>query len=983
MGSKKKDLEIIYSLQWKNKSGNGGDKANIIGMYDIPATTLNWEIFKSYLLKNSGTVGEDVKVSYITDSNREFPIESQTDFQIALYAFRRKARMGDIVNLKLDRISEPPQQSQRSSRHSNDVETQFDTEPVSIVSACCNSENPPEWFVSYMNKFKKSVSDEITSAVSSAVSTIKPHTVSQPPCYHRKSKSENSKRRKLPLLTGDGPHESTKDFIKSLKLDNKLEHKLEKLDKSKKSKDKKLTLFFKSSDSDVAVTSTVDKRRRSAPCESEDAVLQMDAAPVNTQQMVPHMLGGEVYLHQWKVINSGKSSWTNDTSLMFTWGSKALRALDTIVPVPHLKPGDTGTISVRLQIPNQPGLYECYFHFHHKGRRFGHWLGCQVVVDPFDLKGNKSVLETSYLPPFETASRNVSSTSDDLYNISNPVTRYEAIWEGTAATAGTGYTFNFDENTKDVDLLNKKTDLYDNQITRIPMDKVVRDLSSRVGDMKLQDPTDTNCSSDSDNQSIISLSESNSSKILTGIPSEYVVVPIPECFKLDEQSTLKSPENFKPDNNSEDLLKPSTSKVTVEDASLNKGADKKVESSDAADKEKSLENFDDNNNEDSKENAEKDKDVFQDAISTSNGFKSDIVMVTLPETNQDDEEYACVMVDGQKVMIPKKMIKSEYLRTPATSDNAVSASAKSRSGSSSPFAEVNVHYNETDGQSEVKIEQKVDAECEEVHEENDFSSHCSAAGSCFSDANAERSRLFIFPQACPGYEVIQGTDATELDDGLEYAWSKSESKNTLKSTISHPLIQDPLIPDPMPQISTSKTTGNNPFTSDNIPHVPNYQQTPPDERRAPSLDEIRAAFEANNETARMHTPEAVRSINTDSASRTESTPQPSAPASETHAEDSPRAPPSPPVHHILPESLVNGAVNAVSSVARSVINRIVPQGQPGRWVNGHWISNNPDSTREANLQALAEMGFWNRDLNATLLARYSDDLSRVVAELVQ
>lgn len=52
MGSKKKDLEIIYSLQWKDKPTNGGDKANIIGMYDIPATTLNWEIFKSYLVGN-------------------------------------------------------------------------------------------------------------------------------------------------------------------------------------------------------------------------------------------------------------------------------------------------------------------------------------------------------------------------------------------------------------------------------------------------------------------------------------------------------------------------------------------------------------------------------------------------------------------------------------------------------------------------------------------------------------------------------------------------------------------------------------------------------------------------------------------------------------------------------------------------------------------------------------------------------------------
>lgn len=50
MGTKKKDLEIIYSLQWKDKPANGGDKANIIGMYDIPATTLNWEVFKSYLV---------------------------------------------------------------------------------------------------------------------------------------------------------------------------------------------------------------------------------------------------------------------------------------------------------------------------------------------------------------------------------------------------------------------------------------------------------------------------------------------------------------------------------------------------------------------------------------------------------------------------------------------------------------------------------------------------------------------------------------------------------------------------------------------------------------------------------------------------------------------------------------------------------------------------------------------------------------------
>lgn len=50
MTTKKKDLEIVCNLQWKNKPTNTGDKSNIVGIYDIPATTLNWDIFKSYLV---------------------------------------------------------------------------------------------------------------------------------------------------------------------------------------------------------------------------------------------------------------------------------------------------------------------------------------------------------------------------------------------------------------------------------------------------------------------------------------------------------------------------------------------------------------------------------------------------------------------------------------------------------------------------------------------------------------------------------------------------------------------------------------------------------------------------------------------------------------------------------------------------------------------------------------------------------------------
>lgn len=93
-----------------------------------------------------------MKVTYVTDSNREFPIDSQTDFQIALYAFRRKARLGDIVNLKLERIS-GQEHPKPATKNSTDVQTQSDNnEVVSVISTCYNAETPPDWFIVFMNQ---------------------------------------------------------------------------------------------------------------------------------------------------------------------------------------------------------------------------------------------------------------------------------------------------------------------------------------------------------------------------------------------------------------------------------------------------------------------------------------------------------------------------------------------------------------------------------------------------------------------------------------------------------------------------------------------------------------------------------------------------------------------------------------------------------------------------------------------------------------
>lgn len=61
--------------------------------------------------------------------------------------------------------------------------------------------------------------------------------------------------------------------------------------------------------------------------------------------------------------------------------------------------------------------------------------------------------------------------------------------------------------------------------------------------------------------------------------------------------------------------------------------------------------------------------------------------------------------------------------------------------------------------------------------------------------------------------------------------------------------------------------------------------------------------------------------------------------------------------------------------------RVQPSDRNAR--NEIWISVDTLSPREQNLQALAAMGFWNFDLNSTLLERYNDDINETVAELVR
>lgn len=185
-------------------------------------------------------------MSYIKDNGKECSIHSQADFQIALYTFRRSARAGDVIELLLERVSDP--YHFKTVRQSNDVETQFDTPQNNTHSSCSNSaETPPEWLKTAIDELKIDLKNEILAEMKSIASHfVESHKLE---AIELQDKEEGQKERSLETKSSETPGGNTKE-----------EH-------------------------------------------------HMDARPTNVQRSFPHMLGGEVYLHQWEVQNTGQVTW--------------------------------------------------------------------------------------------------------------------------------------------------------------------------------------------------------------------------------------------------------------------------------------------------------------------------------------------------------------------------------------------------------------------------------------------------------------------------------------------------------------------------------------------------------------------------------------------------------------------------------------------------------------------------------------------------
>ncbi|CAH1133060.1 unnamed protein product [Ceutorhynchus assimilis] len=872
MSFKTKDLEIVYSLRWKNlpKRDDKKQMMSIVAVYDIPATTLNFAVFKSYLLKNSGIAEDDVNVYYIMDNGKEYPIQSQTDFQVALYAFRRKARVGEVINLLLERISD--QTAQKMHKHSNDVETQFDLEPTSISSTCCAGNTAPEWFLAGLVQLKKELMEEISANVSTVMAQTVADLKSSCP-YRIKSKLE--KRPKKVSSHGTANVFDTKTLMRSLRYDTKLD-KLER--KATKYREKRSALQHREGEAGCsnarklsALTAKQrllqeEKRQIEEDLEKSDEETVMDAKPLTVQTTIPHMLGGEHYIHEWMVENTGQDQWTSLTSLQYSWGSKALVALKKTIAVPLLKPGEKGLISVAFYIPEQPGQYESYWQFMHKGRRFGHWLGVRFIVDPFDLKIPADKENTVQFKTSEA--RNSAEALKPYYDSMDMIAKQEKILKNAADDLA-AFLSTEDE------------------------DQVKHSFTSSA--------EDSDCSWTSETQ-----------RRLVAKVDMQIDVPIPQCFVVD------SPEKLEPT--------PSTSAIKKSDS------------------------FDDNNNNDSASGC---------TIKITDDELENMVFVTFPKDEYAKGGFINVHVDGQKVLIPVNLLNSELVDAAQKLNEAKSPTPPKNDPDSvpktleEPIIPVQIANNDNNVAVDLSTPAKNVPEPEEnveqrsnYFEANNYMSHCSAAGSCFSEVNApidQQHRIFVFPQDNPGYEMVYPV----LD-------------------LNNPE-QPTLIERPAEQVLVPQQVTVNPF----VEAVPNFQQLP---REIPHNAITEPALAAS---ALLSSLGITPGVSTPIVFQ-QKQPQPTRVAPTLEATASAATAPAASV----PAATVPAASVPAATVPAATAPAATSQ-SPGRWVNGHWVSANPQSPREANLQALAEMGFWNRDLNATLLARFNDDLNRVVAELVQ
>ncbi|XP_039287185.1 uncharacterized protein LOC111052661 [Nilaparvata lugens] len=101
---------------------------------------------------------------------------------------------------------------------------------------------------------------------------------------------------------------------------------------------------------------------------------------------------GQCFVKEWRFKNVGQLAWNDNTVFSVVFIDYELDPRELVIPYPHLKPQQEGSVSVNFSGISRAGVYQSMWSFFDKEERFGPMFVCDVIVEPI-FEGNRTILE--------------------------------------------------------------------------------------------------------------------------------------------------------------------------------------------------------------------------------------------------------------------------------------------------------------------------------------------------------------------------------------------------------------------------------------------------------------------------------------------------------------------------------------------------------------------------------------------------------------
>jgi len=823
-------------------------------------------------------------------------------------------------------------------------------------------DSPPPWFKKYMQEFKNEIVAEITTSVMyntrQVLDSVK--MISRPSCccgernggsvaVTRSRKKKTSDEDSDGALSGDQRDHKLLKKIEKLhkrekKLEKKLDSKLEKLEnKTKRRMEKKIQSRSCSEQPPEKKTcSGAGKRTKEWPV----GTYLMDAVPLNDgpKPAETHIRLGGRFTKAWEIMNSGTLPWTDKTELRLAWGSYGLEPKATVVKCPLLMPGEKGVIAVTFRAPEFPGRFESYWHFYHMGVRFGHWLDCAVIVDGKETEKQEVTTERPV----------ASSVSGDWHeSVCDKTPNEDKEVSKARVDQPVDLRKKYEPNQESCSTDVKSLVGMDNVCDKVNEDK--RTSVEREKTETRQRNPEYESDSDDENLSVISGTISLTSD--SEEDENFVLVPMPLCFMCDYpvQKSDSAPaaikectgqsENGNPEvqfDSEKNLQHSLSSNVGDAPCSLNMGLEKTGDGQKC-----DCEVEDTPLPEMSKETSSHEEPVSHE--------RSERVMYSRSEVYAVDMAGHCMPVDSAWASHNNNHCNYTLFGNSKGYDHSSKSSGFVDSDTPSSQGRRDDKHDRSSGKNS------------SFHARSH--SHTTAGPFNMSFSVGEMGKGGQTFGTSFIYKTTPSTNKTQ--NGFRQ-WENTTSSNTTQE----PCPDQSQFATSFSYATSSSTTTQSGFEE----HGGQQPSSNTAEASSVNPPHFGSSFNYSTSSSRNGTHNGFEQNHSPTSS------------ANTSQAASPKGPEDlfGAAVHILPETLVNGAVTVAShayTTARSVLNNLRFRPSEG-YATWNWNDNagswsvQPDLSTTECLEILLEMGFTNKNLNVLLLQRYDNDITKVVAELL-